>query len=190
MSAADDFPPGGPESKARLSTLLRILLLVSLALNMFFLGAGVVLLGRSMSGGPSRGPGSFLQHMMHEELPGPGMMLRALPPESRKRVEEQIGPDRDAMRQAILSAKKARREAYGALSAQPFSAAAFQQKLDAAEVADLAAVRAVHKVLSAATAALTPEERADLVAALNARKSDRPQPPDDGTPDRPPPPQP
>jgi hypothetical protein len=66
-------------------------------------------------------------------------------------------------------------------------------------VADLAAVRAVHKAIGATTDALTPEDRATLLQALRDRKFGAPPPggpppPNDGgdgTPsDTPPPPQP
>jgi uncharacterized membrane protein len=168
MAASDDFLPGGESGRPGSAQLVRILLIVSLALNMFFLGAGAVILHR-MLGQRERGGGFFI-HAMHEDLPGPGMMLRSLPPESRPRIEAQIAGDRVAMRQALDAARQARREAYEALSANPFSVEIYRQKQTAAEAADLAAVRAVHKVLVAATVALTPDERMALIRALHDRK--------------------
>ena len=83
--------------------------IVSLALNMFFLGAGVVVLGRMMADGHR--PGGLFMRRMHSDFPGPGMMLRALPAETRARIEKEIGPDRAAMRAAIAASRQARREA-------------------------------------------------------------------------------
>jgi uncharacterized membrane protein len=201
MTASDDFLPsgaGGSDGRPGSSRLLRILLIVSLALNMFFLGAGAVILHRVLDGPQGRG-GPFFIRGMHQEFPGPGMMLRSLPPESRTRIEAQIANERAAMKQALQAAKQARREAYAALSATPFSAEIYRQKLDASEVADLAAVRAVHKVMIVTTEALTPEERATLLSALRERKFGAPPPggpppPNDGgdgpPSETPPPPQP
>src|SRR5215468_6760962 len=109
MTAPDDFLPGGgggTEGRQRPSRLVRILLIVSLALNMFFLGAGAVLLGRMLDHPERRG--GFFMRTMREDFPGPEMMLRALPQESRARVESQIAPDRSAMRQALQAARQAR----------------------------------------------------------------------------------
>lgn len=179
------FPPGGPESKATLSPFLRILLIASLALNMFVLGAGAVLLGRHM-GHPERGPGM----MRHAEFPGPNLMLRALPKETRDRIEAEIAPEKAAMRAAMETGRKARRAALAAFSAQPFSAEAYEEKRKASEEADIAAVRAAHALLAKASASLTPEERAGMIDAMKNRRfgpkfnddPDRPpgSPPPDG----------
>jgi uncharacterized membrane protein len=180
MSAAD-FPPGDPEAKANLSRLLRILLIVSLALNMFFLGAGAVLLGRMMTDGrPHRSP----VHI-RSDFPGPGRLMRTLPAETRARIEQQTKPEQAAMRAAITAAQKARREAFEAFSAEPFSAETLRQKLSAAEAADTQAVHTVHDMLTAAIMQLTPEERAKFVAELRAHppgSGPRPAPPADGPP--------
>jgi uncharacterized membrane protein len=200
MTASDVFLPGGAggtDGRPGSPSLVRVLLIVSLALNMFFLGAGAVVLHR-MLGAQERGGPPFMRGM-RQEFPGPGMMLRSLPAESRTRIESQIANDRAAMKLALQAAKQARRDAYAALSATPFSAEIYHQKLDASEVADLAAVRAVHKAIGATTDALTPEDRATLLQALRDRKFGAPPPggpppPNDGgdgTPsDTPPPPQP
>ena len=183
------FPPGGPESKATLSRFLRILLIVSLALNMFVLGAGVVLLGRHM-GHTERGPGM----MRHAEFPGPNLMLRALPNETRKRIEAEIGPEKAAMRAAMETARKARRAALAAFSAQPFSAETYEEKRKASEDADIAAVRAAHALLAKASASLTPEERASVIDAMKNRrfgpsfKDELDRPSNGSPPDGPPPP--
>ena len=168
MSPSDGFPPGEPESRSALSGSLRILLIVSLALNMFFVGAGVVLLGRGMTH-----PDRPFQVRMRGEFPGPGMMLRALPEETRKRIEKQIEPERTAMRNAMAAARQARREAFTALSAQPFSSDLYEQKLEAAEAADVAAVRAVHEMLAKTTVLLTPEERTQVAAAMKTQRFER-----------------
>lgn len=186
MSAAD-FPPGGAESRATLSRLLRILLIVSLALNMFFLGAGAVFLGRILFA-----PEKTVQVRHRGDFfPGPAMMLRALPPETRERVEQAIADDRAAMKEAWETSRRARREAFQALVAEPFSAESYRQRLAAAQAADLAAVSAAHKMVAAATAQLTPDERRTLVERIRARRfkkhlEDR-GPPPPGEPDGPPP---
>jgi uncharacterized membrane protein len=184
MSAAD-FPPGGPEAKSSLSSLLRILLIVSLALNTFFLGAGAVLLGRMLA---DRHPHPSIVRM-RSDFPGPGRMMRTLSAETRARIESQIRPEDAAMRAAMMAAQRARREAFVAFSAEPFSAEALRQKLAAAETADAEAVHAAHNVLAAAITQLTPEERAKLVAEFKAhpvgpemRGGPRPDRPPDGPP--------
>jgi len=193
MSEAS-FPPGGPESRNTLSQLLRILLIVSLALNMFFIGAGVVMLGRHMGGHWEHGGGGFRPN--RADFPGPGLMLRALPKDTRERIEKEIGAEKAAMRKAMEVSRQARRDAFTAFSAEPFSAEVYQQKREASEAADLAAVHAVHAVLAKATATLTPEERVSLIDAMKNRRfgpsfkdpSDGPigPPPPDGPPGGPP----
>lgn len=163
MTAAD-FPPGGPEARSTLSRFLRILMIVSLALNMFFLGAGAVLLGRMMTDGHQ-----YRRFVLTRgDFPGPGRMLRALPEESRARIEREIRPERAAIRAAIAASQRARREAFAALTAEPFSADVLRQRLSAAEAADVEVVHAVHRMLAAMSAQFTPEDRARLAAAFKA----------------------
>jgi uncharacterized membrane protein len=188
---SEDFPSGGPDSKITLSRFLRILLIVSLALNMFFLGAGAVLIGRHMGGPPDRPMGFFMKG--RADFPGPGLMLRALPKETRERIEKEIAPEKAAMKAAMDASRQARRAAFAAFSAQPFSAETYRQKREAAEAADLATVRAVHAVLAKATAVMTPEERARLIDAMKSHRfgpsfkdspdgPPQPPPPDGGPP--------
>src|SRR5262245_61851649 len=117
MADADDLLPGGTQGRS--ARLIRILLMVSLALNMFFLGAGAVVLTRTLTDPGPRG--GFLMRSWREDFPGPTMMLKALTPESRARVETAIASDLRAMREAVATARKARREAYQTFSATPFS---------------------------------------------------------------------
>lgn len=161
-------PPNGG-SGGGLSRGLRILLIASLALNMFLLGAGAVLLGRALFA-PPMPPGP--RFMERGGMPSPMTIFKAMPEASRERLERDFKEERTRMRRAIGVARKARREAYEAFTAEPFVPTALTERLRRSREADLAAVGAVHELMGQLTQALSPEER-QLVAAEVRRRADR-----------------
>jgi uncharacterized membrane protein len=156
MTNAENATPKSPGT----GSTLRIVLFASLALNMFLLGAGAVTIGRSLSH-PDR-PHFFGGH----DFPGPNIMLRSLPSDERARLERAVGPQRQAMRDAVMTARRARREAFGALGDQNYSAKAMEGRLQAMRAADLAAVNAVHDLLAVSIDNLSPEDRALVLKAI------------------------
>lgn len=155
-----------PQAASRSSTLMRTALFVSLALNMFFLGAGAVVLGRFLSA-PG---GGMVPRPFAMEFPAPGMMFRALPEESRHRLEAEFRAERSTLKSVLTAARQARREAFQAFEAEPFSASVYAEKLAASRSADLAAVNAVHGLIARVSADLRPEDRAAVVEALKSRR--------------------
>ncbi len=144
-----------------MSPRIRILLLVSLAVNLFLAGAAITVVGGRMFH-PDRG---MMRGFAAGGFPPPPALLQALPPESRARLRKEIG-DREEGRALFRQARDARVTAYRALTAEPFSQSALDAALAASREADLKAVQRIHDVTSRITKALTPEERVALTAEL------------------------
>jgi uncharacterized membrane protein len=174
-----------------MSATLRLVLFGSLALNMFLLGAGAVTLGRL--GGHDRPHGGFFGQP--REFPGPGMLLRALPGDERAKLENELKPKRQTMREELTAARQARREALAAFSDSNYSATTMEARLKTMREADVRAVGAVHDVLAGVIDELSPEDRVVILQALREHMPPDGDPgmrdgehPDGPHPDGPPPP--
>lgn len=151
-------PASPPPATAPLSRGLRILLVVSLALNL--LVAGLVA-GRLFHGHPGGG------HPMAVDLPL-GPFARALSPEDRRAIGRDLLGDpalRD-MRRSLREADLATLAA--ALRAEPFDRAAAAAVIAAQSQKLRALEDAVEEALLARFAAMTAEERAALADRLMA----------------------
>jgi len=150
---------------ARTSRTLQIALLVSLAVNMFLLGAGAVTLVRSFGHHEERQQ-RFIFAGRAREFPPPSLILRVLPDDERARLDKIVGPKRQVMREAIVVAKRQRAAAFQAFGAQNYSAADMDARLKAMRAADVTAVNAVHDVLAELIDGLTPEDRAAIMEEI------------------------
>lgn len=152
-----------------------ILLVVSLALNLFLIGTvvGGLVVGqrlRAMRPPPERG--------------GPPLWVaaRELSPEHRDAYREVLRGERGEVRMKLRSARDARTEAWQAMGKDPFDAEAVRDKLAAARGQDAQARGALEDRLVAFAASLPADERAKLAEGL-ARPPQRgehgPRRPDD-----------
>ena len=159
QSQAQKAPGGGKT--------LQIALLVSLAVNMFLLGAGAVTLVRSFGHHEERQQHFFFAGRARE-FPPPSLILRVLPDDERARLDKIVGPKRQAMREAIIVAKRQRAAAFQAFGAQSYSATDMDARLKAMRAADVTAVNAVHDVLAELIDGLTPDDRAAIMEEIRA----------------------
>ena len=145
---ADPFPP------SRRTRVLRIVLALSLALNLAVVGLAAGFLVQDRDGRPPR---DFAMSL--------GPVARALAPEDRAAIREAL---RD---RADLAAHRGRgtdlRALIAALSATPYDAQALRMALEApaARVAQVQAAAA--QALADRIDAMTPEARADLARRLS-----------------------
>jgi uncharacterized membrane protein len=136
-----------------------ILLVVSLALNLFLIGTvvGGLVVGqrlRAMRPPPERG--------------GPALWVaaRGLPPEHRDAYREVLRGEGGEVRLKLRAAREARTEAWKTLGQEPFDAEAVRQRLAAARAQDAAARKELEDRLVAFAAGLPADERAKLAEGL------------------------
>lgn len=154
-----------------------ILLVVSLALNLFLIGTvvGGLVVGqrlRTMRPPPERG--------------GPALWVaaRELSPEHRAAYREVLRGEGGEVRMKLRAARESRAEAWQSLGREPFDAAEVRKRLAAARTQDAQAREALEDRMVAFAATLSADERAKLAEGL-ARPGPRrgPSPHDRG--DRP-----
>jgi uncharacterized membrane protein len=139
---------------------LMIALFVSVALNLFAIGAvvgGLVVASRAPSGPAAR-----------PERSGPAIWAagQALSPEWRaeyRRLLREQGPQTS---RRLREVREARREAWELLGREPFDEAAATRALDAARAEEMAARRAVEARVVEFAGRLPPQERARLAERL------------------------
>lgn len=158
-----------------MSNTMRITLIVSLALNFFFLGIGASMFGHHLFG-RSHHDGFFIaghgpQMMGPRGIAGPGphMIMGVLDADSRKKVGDILDANRDAMRASFDAMRSARQETYKALTADPFSVEALEAAFAKSRDADMKALEEGHKTAVQIVSSLTPEERAKVAKAMQAK---------------------
>jgi len=139
---------------------LAVILFISLAVNVFLIGAVV--------GGLVVG-----QRVHHQR---PAMMARGgqplwaaaneLPPEQRRAYRRLLRGEAGEVRAGMLAVQAARAEAWRGLAAEPFDAAAAKRKLDMARVQETQVRAGVESRIIDFAAGLPPAERARLAAGL------------------------
>lgn len=149
-----------------------ILLLVSLALNLFLIGTvvGGLVVGqrlRAMRPPPERG--------------GPALWVaaRGLSPEHREAYREVLRGEGGQVRAKLREAREARAEAWRSLEKEPFDQAAVRRKLAAARDQDAQARAALENGLVTFAAALPADERSKLAEGLARPGPRRGGPPSD-----------
>jgi uncharacterized membrane protein len=137
-----------------------ILLVVSLALNLFLIGTvvGGLVVGqrlRAIRPPPERG--------------GPALWAaaRGLSPEHRDAYREVLRGEGGEVRAKLRAAREARMQAWKTLGQEPFDADAVRQRLAAARTQDAAARQELEERLVAFAAGLPDDERARLAQGLS-----------------------
>jgi uncharacterized membrane protein len=147
-----------------MSAKWRIALFVSLAVNLFILGAVAAIVGTRVFGpgpGLARGFGAG-------GLPPPPALVMGLPPDARTRLMADLSNERQAGRALFRDVRAARADVRKAFFADPYSADAMAAALAHAREVDLKAVAAVHDATARILQTLTPDEHRALVVHLKA----------------------
>ncbi len=138
----------------------RTLLFVSLAFNLLIMGAALGALGA----------GVRLQRASAEavvdRMPGPRAFMAALPAETRVKVREELTRSWVESRELRRSARDARREAFAAMSVEPYDVEHVRDAFARQREADQAAIAVFHNNVVEAFGALTPEERREALDSL------------------------
>lgn len=139
---------------------LTVALFVSLAVNLFVIGAvvgGLVVAVRAPAGPvePAARPGPALWAAGSE-----------LTPQSRREFHRMLREQGAESGQRLRAARQARRAAWESMSQQPFDAAATNRALDAARVLEMNARRDVEHRIVGFAGRLPAEERARFADAL------------------------
>ncbi len=146
---------------------LGLVLVVSLAVNAFFLGHVVGGRATSEQWGPRIGSRLGLEHPgdprggMPPEL-DPRRLGRMLPESAREGARDILEARGPRIRNLFEQAAIARIAAYDLIKAEPFDRAALEDALARSRAADEAASAAVHDVVAEIISGLSPEERASL----------------------------
>lgn len=139
----------------------RVLLFISLALNLLIIGAAAGAWGagvRLQREGDGRA--------VVERMPGPRAFLRALPPETRAVMREELAASWRESRDGRRAAIQARREAFAAAAQEPYDAARVKAAFERLRAADQAAIAVFHDNVAEAFGRLTPEQRREALQAL------------------------
>jgi len=139
----------------------RTVLFISLALNLLIIG-GVA---------GAWGAGVRLQRETEtravvERMPGPRAFLRALPPEARELMRDELAESWGESREARQAAIQARRDAFAAVGAEPYDGARVRAAFERLRAADQAAIAVFHDNVIEAFGELSPEQRREALEAL------------------------
>jgi uncharacterized membrane protein len=144
-----------------------VLLVVSLALNLFLVGAivGGLVIGQRMRGPPPAARG------------GPALWAaaRTLPAEDRMAYREVLRGEGGSARRELRAAREARVEAWRTLADEPFNAATARRRLAEARALDAEARAALEDRIVDFAATLDAEERKRFVEGLTRPPPARPQ---------------
>ena len=135
----------------------RTLLLASVAINLLVAGA---LVGAYASGV------RLERAAASGQLPGPRVMMAALPQTARAKVRDQLARTWVETRALRQQAAQARRDAFDTAAAEPFDAVRVRAAFAHVREADAASLAAFHNNMIDAFAAMTPAERQRAIAAL------------------------
>jgi uncharacterized membrane protein len=141
----------------------RTTLFISLALNVLVIGAVAGAWGAGVR--PQR---QIETRALVERMPGPRAFLRALPPETRSVMREELADSWGESREARQAAIQARRDAFAAAAAEPYDAARVRAAFERLRAADQAAIAVFHDQLVEAFGELSPEQRREALEALRS----------------------
>lgn len=144
---------------------LLVVLFVSLAVNLFVIGAvagGLVVGGR-------------LHEVRAQGRPGPALWMAgdALPPGERRAYRRLLREEGLAMRPALRQARELRREAWGRMGQEPFDAAAARADLERARRLEIEARGRVEARILDFAGTLPAAERASLAEGLARARGGR-----------------
>jgi uncharacterized membrane protein len=138
-----------------MTAILFVLLIVSLALNAFFIGAA----WRVGAFAPQRVAGSDL-------IMNPRAFMAELSPETRGKVLKELRTHRGEFQQNFLEIVGSRRAVLEAMKADPFDAVAYRQALDSSAAIDTRARQQAIGLFVKIVENLTPEERKAIAERL------------------------
>lgn len=143
-----------------------ILLVVSLALNVFFVGTivGGTVIGRSLHGGSGERHRTPPIH----SFASPRRVLGEVNPEDRGALIKQVRKDMKAIRPLLHEVGQKRRGAMDAMAAEAFDEAIVLRAFEALVAAESKAHSASNETLIAMLATLSVEERKRIVKSLHA----------------------
>jgi uncharacterized membrane protein len=141
----------------------RTVLFISLALNLLLIGAAAGAWGAGVRLEREANRGAVV-----ERMPGPRGFLRALPPETRAIMRRELADSWGDSREARQAAIQARRDAFDAAAAEPYSAARVRAAFERLRAADQAAIAVFHDNVVEAFGTLTPEQRREALQALRS----------------------
>lgn len=143
-----------------------MLLVVSLALNVFFVGTvvGGTLVGRSLH----RVTGEKIHTPPIHSFASPRRILGEVNPEDRGALVKQVRKDMKAIRPLLRDVGQRRREAMDAMAAETFDEATVLKAFEALVAAESEAHSASNETLVAMLATLSFEERKRIVKSLHA----------------------
>lgn len=136
-----------------------VLLIVSLCLSLLLLPVVAVVIYHAAHRGYEIGSGGVL---------APRTIMRTIPDE-RARIEAIVAAHTPKIRTLRTASLRARRDAFATLSAPNYTPEKLRQSLDAVANADSALERENLAMMLESLAALTPAERATVVARTKAR---------------------
>lgn len=139
----------------------RTLLFISVALNLLVVGA---LAGAWTAG--VRVARDTSDTAAVARLAGPRAFLRALPPETRAIMREELGDSWTQTRDAREAAAQARREAFEAAAEEPYDGSRVRSAFGRVRAADQAVVGVFQNDVIEAFADLTPQQRREVLSAL------------------------
>jgi uncharacterized membrane protein len=143
---------------------VRTLLFVSLAVNLLAIGG---IAGAFLSGARLRQPAPAPeQTTLIDRLPGPRAFLATLPQETRVKIRQELAASWRQSREARQAAAQARRDAFAAVSEQPYDAARVKAAFAQMRAADQAALGVFHDNIIDAFGNLSDEERNAAIEAL------------------------
>ncbi len=139
----------------------RTLLFVSVALNLLVVGA---VAGAWSAGVRIARDGD--DRAVVSSLAGPHNFLRALPPETRAAMREELAASWGESRAVRQTAAEARREAFDAAAQEPYNAQRVRAAFDRLRAADQAAIGVFQGDLIDTLGELSPEQRREVLHAL------------------------
>lgn len=140
------------------------LLYGSLALNLLVLG---VVVGAVVTGGPKGGPGGRVV------IDSPSALIRALEPEARDALRDQLAADRPERSSRVLESARRSRVLLGALRADPFDPTTFEAALTAQSEALDARNRAGRNALFEVVRGMSVAERQAYADRVEQKLRDR-----------------
>ena len=151
---------------------LLIVLFVSLALNLFLVGA--------LAGGLVVGQRLRAEHPPMMSRGGPQPLWRAgdaLPPPQARAYRGALNGEGQEMREAMRAARSARQEAWRSMAAEPFDPVAAKQRLAAIRAQEADARGQVEEGIVDFAAGLSPADRAILAKGLTEQRQNHRPPP-------------
>lgn len=162
--------------KRRVTALLAMALLVSLAVNIlvagFFLGAWVKSEPVAQQTGQTR---TAARPQDLGASINPRQLLRVLPPETRQRVQRELIKGVAKPRRLMGETIEARRATWDALQADPFDLDRLEAAFEISRRSDIEFLASVHELTVDLMKTLTPEEREALRTAIQKRLEERQQ---------------